>query len=57
MDKSNLLREEILRNEANAKPILRREAEICLWYFKKHIHSGAELIGSFGKGREQSRHS
>ncbi len=32
----------------------RKDAEYCLWYFKKHINENAELIGSFGKGAEFS---
>lgn len=32
----------------------KKDAEYCLWYFKKHIYANCELIGSFGKGTDQS---
>ena len=39
-----------------SKFITQREANLCLWYFKKHIDSGAQLVGSFGKGICVSNH-
>ena len=32
-----------------------KTANLCLWYFKKHISKQSVLIGSFGKGH-QSKH-
>ena len=33
----------------------KKDAEYCLWYFKKYICAEAKLIGAFGKGAEQSQ--
>lgn len=33
----------------------KKDAAYCLWYFRKHICSKAELIGSFGKGVLESK--
>lgn len=32
----------------------KKDAEYCLWCIKKYICADAKLIGSFGKGAEQS---
>lgn len=38
------------------KIITIQDANLCLWYFKKHISKKSTLIGSFGKGAESSSH-
>ncbi len=34
----------------------KKDAEYCLWYFKKYIHEDSKLIGSFAEGKETSDH-
>lgn len=34
----------------------KKDAEYCVWYFKKHVCSGATLVGSFGKNKTESNH-
>ncbi len=31
-----------------------KDAQYCLWYFRKYVDSEAKLIGSFGKGKTES---
>lgn len=34
----------------------KKDAEYCLWYFKKHICKDAVLIGAFAKDKAESEH-
>lgn len=33
----------------------KKDAEYCLWYFKKHMWPDAKLIGSLGRGCSESK--